>query len=652
MRVRVLTVAGVAVSLVCVGVVAWVLSRPDFAMPWGVTGAAPRLRDVTLPIAWTATGAWLLWVRPRNAVGALVLFAGVCQAVAQAASAYGTYGIGIADPQWPAAQWVAYLGAPLWVPGLLPLVSVLLVIYPDGRLPGPRWRWPTAAATLGIAMLTVAMTNGYHDVAPGPPPATVELTGLPGAVFAGVMAVSFLGGTLVIWVMSVVRLVRSGSPERQQLAWLLFTVIPLFLINLLFVRWPAFAAALPIAIAVGVLRYHLLGMEVVLRRSLVYGLLTATVLGVYLLVTAVAGSQLNGGAAPGIVAAALVAVGLTPLRERLQRQVDRLLYGDRRDPMRAVTRFGDSVAADGEPEDLLPTVLTTVMNAVHSPGAAVRSPDGSLVAGQGSAGDGAVLPLRVSGRDVGTLHVAARRPGEPYTAGDRQLLAALAPQVAVVVRALDLAEALESERDRVVAATRAERDRLRRDLHDGLGPSLFGVSLGVQALGTALAVGDEPTATDLLGRIRAESGTAAGEIRRILDDLRPAALDDADLATAIRRHTDEIIASPPVKVDIASTLAPLTPRVETAAYRIAQEALTNVTRHAAAEHTRLALTTNDDALRMEITDDGRGFDLSRASGVGLTSMRHRAETLGGTLEVTTGETGTSVVAILPLDSRT
>jgi signal transduction histidine kinase len=250
------------------------------------------------------------------------------------------------------------------------------------------------------------------------------------------------------------------------------------------------------------------------------------------------------------------------------------------------------------------------------------------------------------------LHVAARRPGEPYTAGDRQLLAALAPQVAVVVRALDLAEALESERDRVVAATRAERDRLRRDLHDGLGPSLFGVSLGVQALGTALAVGDEPTATDLLGRIRAESGTAAGEIRRILDDLRPAALDDADLAMAIRRHTDEIIASPPVKVDIASTLAPLSPRVETAAYRIAQEALTNVARHAAAEHTRLALTTNDDALRMEITDDGRGFDLSRASGVGLTSMRHRAETLGGTLEVTTGETGTSVVAILPLDSRT
>jgi signal transduction histidine kinase len=652
MRARVLTVAGVAVSVACVGVTAWVLSRPDFARPSGVSATMPRLRDITLPIVWTATGAWLLWVRPRNAVGVLILFVGVCQAVAQAASAYGMYGVGIADPQWPAARWVAYLGAPLWIPGLLPLVSVLLVIYPDGRLPGPRWRWPTAAAVLGIAMLTVAMTGGYHDIAPGPPPVTVELTGLPGAAFVAVMAGSFLGGTLAIWVMSVVRLVRSGSPERQQLAWLLLTVIPLFLVNLLSVRWPAFAAALPIAIAVGVLRYHLLGMEVVLRRSLVYGLLTATVLGVYLVVTTVAGSRLNGGAVPGIVAAALVAVGLAPLRERLQRQVDWVLYGDRRDPMRAVTRVGESVAADGEPEDLLPTVLTTVMNAVHSPGAGVRSPDGSLIARQGSAGEGAVLPLRVSGRAVGTLHVAARRPGEPYTGGDRQLLAALAPQVAVVVRALDLAEALESERDRVVAATRAERDRLRRDLHDGLGPSLFGVSLGVQALGTALAVGDKPTATDLMGRIRAEAGTAAGEVRRILDDLRPAALDDAGLAVAIRRHTDEAAAGVPVEVDIPSTLAPLSPSVEAAAYRIAQEALANVARHADAGHTRLALTTNDDTLRMEIADDGRGFDPTRASGVGLSSMRHRAETLGGTLEVTTGETGTSVVATLPLDTRT
>ena len=484
---------------------------------------------------------------------------------------------------------------------------------------------------------------------------TLPGTGLPDVIFTVVMAVSFLGGTVAIWVMSLVRLVRARSPERQQLAWLWCAVIPLFALAF-FSPWQPVSLvltfALPVAIAVGVFRYHLLGIEVVLRRGLVYAVLTATVIGVYLVVTAIAGSRLNHGALPGVVAAGVVAVGLTPLREKIQRGVDRLVYGDRRDPMRAVTRFGHSVAAAGEPADLLPAVLMTVTSAVRAPGAAVLSPDRRLVAVAGSAAEGVSLPLQVSGRGVGTLlRVAARSPGEPYTDGDRRLLAALAPQVAVVVRALELAEALESERDRVVAATRAERDRLRRDLHDGLGPSLSGVSLGLQALDTALTVGDQPTATDLLTRISAEAGTAVGEVRRILDDLRPAALDDAGLTAAMRRHVDAVAAGVPVELDVAAAMKPVPANVETAAYRIAQEALTNVIRHADAGHARLAMATKNDTLRLEVTDDGHGFNPARAPGVGLPSMRHRAETLGGTFEVTTDDTGTSIVATLPLGAR-
>jgi signal transduction histidine kinase len=152
-------------------------------------------------------------------------------------------------------------------------------------------------------------------------------------------------------------------------------------------------------------------------------------------------------------------------------------------------------------------------------------------------GDGTaeIVPLRVGGRELGRLQVAARSPGEPYTDGDRRLLAALAPQVAVVVRALELAEALEAERDRVVTATRQERQRLRRDLHDGLGPSLSGVSLGLQALQDARTADDQATADQLLARIRAEVTTAVGEVRRILDDLRPAALDATRLPDAWAR---------------------------------------------------------------------------------------------------------------------
>jgi signal transduction histidine kinase len=202
-----------------------------------------------------------------------------------------------------------------------------------------------------------------------------------------------------------------------------------------------------------------------------------------------------------------------------------------------------------------------------------------------------------------------------------------------------------------VAATRAERDRLRRDLHDGLGPSLSGVSLGLQALDTALTVGDERTAADLLGRVRAEAGTAVVEVRRILEDLRPVALDDSGLAAAMRRHADAVAAGVPVELDVAEGLPPLPPSVETAAYRIAQEALTNVARHASASRARLALATIGNALRVEVSDDGHGFSPARAQGVGLASMRHRAETLGGTLEVTSSESGTIVVATLPMETQ-
>jgi len=654
MRARVLPSIAVAVSAASLGVFVWVLTRADYARPARVNGHAADWWGLIAPIAWTATGAVLLWLRPRNRVGALILFVGTCQAISVGASAYGMYGVGIAEPQWPAARWIAFFGAPLFIPGLLPLLSVLPAIYPDGRLPDRRWRLPVASAALGIALLTVAMTGSgaYDDVAPGPPPLHLNPPAAVSAAFAVTMAASFLGGTAWIWVMSLVRLARARSPQRQQLAWLLCAVLPFFLVTLVSAWRPLSAlltTAVPVAIAVGVLRYQLLGITVVLRRGLVYAVLTATVIAAYLGATALAGSQMAHGAAPGIVAAALVAVGLTPLRERVQRRVDRLVYGSRSEPLRAVTRFADSVADTAEPQDLLPTVLSTVTSVVRAPGAAVVAPDGRALASQGDVGEGEQFTLRFGGGEVGVLHVTHRSPGEPYTDGDVRLLSTLAPQVAVVVRALDLAEALETERDRVLAATRAERDRLRRDLHDGLGPSLSGVGLGLQALDTALADRDESTAAELLARVRAEAGTAVIEVRRILDDLQPSALDEARLPVALRRLATSVAAGVPVDVDVADVPA-LPLGVEIAAYRIAQEALTNVARHAAASRAQLSLAAADGTLRVAVSDDGRGFTRD-GEGVGMGSMRHRAEAVNGSLQVTTGGRGTTVVATLPIAAQ-
>jgi signal transduction histidine kinase len=651
MRSRFVAVVGVLVTLLSLGVVAYVLSRPDFTVPAGVNGGPPRWLDLTLPLSWTLTGAVLLWLRPRNAVGALLLVVGSCQALSQAGAAYGMYGVGIAQPHWPAADWIAFLLSPLWIPGLLPLVTILPAIYPDGHLPSRRWRLPVAASVLGIVLLTFAMTGSgaYDDIAPGPAPVTVPHSLPLVLTLAILMPLSFLGGLAAIWIMSVRRLIRSQAPLRQQLAWLLCGVMPFFVVSF-FSHNPALGAVLsltiPVGIAVGITRYQALGIDIVLRRGLVYGVLTAAVIGVYLLVAAIAGARVNSPL-PNVVAAAGVVVGLAPLRERVQRTVDRLIYGQRRDPLRAVAEVGDRLSEPRDPAELLPTVLATVMSAVRAPGASIVTSDGRTLVAIGEAGAGESVSLRVSGRDVGLLHVTSRSIGEPYTDGDRRLLAMLAPQVAVVTQALDLAEALETERDRVLGAAAEERARLTRDLHDGLGPSLAGVRLGLVALESALDAGETQTAGAILARVRQESQTALAEVRRIIDDLRPLALDQVGLVAAIARRIDTMGEVPRIELDVSEPLPPLALGVETAAYRIVQEALTNAARHAQARRATVSLGVSGGMLRLEVCDDGCGIGVAN-KGVGLASMRHRAEALQGNLAIDSDADGTRVVAELPL----
>jgi signal transduction histidine kinase len=345
--------------------------------------------------------------------------------------------------------------------------------------------------------------------------------------------------------------------------------------------------------------------------------------------------------------AALIAIALSPARARLQSAADRFVYGRRRDPVAAVTELGDRMASADE-TDLLPAVLDTVTAALHAPAARVVEPGEPT----GPDAGGVAVPLRVAGRDVGTLHVTEPRPGEPFTAGDLRLLAALAPQVAAVVRALELAGSLERERDRVLTATHAERDRIRRDLHDGLGPSLAGIGLGVQAVQAHAGERADPLTDNLLARVKDEVDAAVGEVRRILAGLRPAPLDDLGFVAAVRRHADALAPSVPVRVT-AGELPPLAPEVETAAYRITQEALTNVARHSGARSAEVGLRARDGRLEVAVIDDGTGFtpgaDVDpRPPGVGLASMRTRAQAVGGELTVTTGPEGTRVVAGLPL----
>ncbi|WP_433291027.1 sensor histidine kinase [Actinoplanes sp. CA-030573] len=680
--------AAAATFSVVVVAVAWrKIVRPSeetwFFAPEPFTGPAFVVACGVLALVWAITGAVLASVRPRNAVGWLVLGVGVSQAAAVCITAYSGYGLLGSSPSWG-----AYFGPALYLPGWLVPPTLLLALYPDGRLPGAWWRWPAGAATVSIVVLMLCIPFPVVDpgaalgwgivprfpdrladvLVPGPrvydltvflstdvgatipalPAQWAQWSRISSWVFTPLLVLSMI----VIWVGTVLRLYRAQFPRRQQLALLICVVMP-FLAASFFVT-AGFANVLmllplllvPIAVAVGVLRYRLFGIETVLRRGLVYGMYTSAVVAAYLGVTAAAGAvvgaALDSRPLPGVIAAAAVAVALAPARDRLQRAADRLLYGQRGDPIQALTALGERVAGTGQ-GDPLDAALTSVMAAVHAPGASLIGVDGRRLAGVGAEDDAAPttnLPLRFGGTALGEVRVLPRRPGERYTASDVRLLAVLALQVALVVRAYQLTEQLEAERDRVVTAAEAERDRLRADMHDGLGPSLSGIGLGLEALA-------DTDHSPLLRRIQDEVAVALAEVRRILDDLRPAALDTMTLAEAIRRHAATMSSKVPVSLNTC-VLPSLPADVENAAYRITTEALTNVARHAGARHVRVSVGVPHGALRIVVADDGHGTR-SAVAGIGLTSMRRRAESLGGRLEISSGSTGTTITATLPLE---
>ncbi|HUR13989.1 MAG TPA: histidine kinase [Mycobacteriales bacterium] len=635
-------VAAVTLTLVGVALQQGVAGRPGLAHP-----EVTSREDVAVllyGLAMAASGLLVTWYRPRNSVGWWLFAAALLEVLCDSLQAYGARAL-VLDPRLPLGEAALSVGAPLWVPAVAIPVTCLLLRYPTGDLTG-RWaRRVDRGVLIGMVLLWVGYAGSVSSV-------TDEVKGheppvlLPEPVSGALMlpaGLLILGGVLFTLVHTVVRTLRATYPERQQLA-LLVAIGPVAAF-LLLTPWEwtqKLFFGIPFAVVIGVFRYKLLGIEVVVRRTLLYGLLTGMVLLVFVAITASLSNVLPSGAFPEVVAAGLVAVGVVPLRDRLQRGVDRFVYGDRGDPLAALRRLGSPLGLTAD-EALLPEVLTAITASVRVPGAEILG-EGGTRASVGLVGDATVdVPLVMGGSTVGVLRLAARAGETQLPAPDRRLVEALAPLVAAVLHAVELAAALQVEQERVVAATETERARLRQELHDGLGPSLTGIGLGLEALESRVG------ASDLVDRLRAETATSLEEVRRIIDGLRPGALESADLLSLLRIRAQHLSATTPVRVSVVAPeqLPVLPPEVEGAALRIAEEALTNVVKHAGAT-TCAVIVSLDEALRLEIRDDGRGYDGPRVGGVGVASMRTRAERLGGTCSVSATASGTAVIVELPL----
>ena len=412
----------------------------------------------------------------------------------------------------------------------------------------------------------------------------------------------------------------------------------------------------PIFTYIAIVRHHLYDIDVVINRTLVYGALSACVVGIYVLAVVALGAlfQARGNLAVSLLATGLVAVLFQPLRSRLQRSVNRLMYGERDDPYAVVSRLGRRLEATLAPEVVLPTLVETIAQALKLPYAAIILNEGEGVrtaATYGSPrGEPETLPLVYQREEIGRLVLSPRAPGERFSDADRSLLEDLARQAEVAVHAVTLTSDLQHSRERLVTTREEERRRLRRDLHDGLGAQLAG--LNVQAGALRRLIPRDPDAADkLVVELRDELRSAIAEIRRLVYDLRPPALDDMGLVEALRRLAERYGSEDgqlSVLVEAPEDLPDLPAAVEVAVYRITQEALTNVARHARARSCVVRLAVNEE-LELEIVDDGVGIPAERSAGVGLSSMRERASELGGSCVVErASDGGTRVLVRLPL----
>jgi signal transduction histidine kinase len=413
-----------------------------------------------------------------------------------------------------------------------------------------------------------------------------------------------------------------------------------------------------VAASIAVLHYRLYDIDLVVNRTLVYGALSLLVVGMYILIVGSVGAvfQARGSLLISLAATGVIAVLFQPMRERLQRDVNRLLYGDRDQPYEVLSLLGRRLEGPGVPEAMLASIVRTIAQALKLPYVAIAFSNGDARKVVSEFGDptGAEfeLPLAYKGGRVGLLICGPRGPSELFTDAEQKLLQDIAVQAAVAVHALKLSAALQRSRERLVMAREEERRRLRRDLHDGLGPHLASLGLKLDAAHNLLR--DDPQAAGaLLLQLRRQVKEAVGDVRRLTDNLRPPVLDELGLLLALRTTTGGQFLKKGLRIDIEGPdeIPPLPAAVEVAVYRIVQEAVTNVARHANATSCSVRLRVGE-SLELEILDDGIGLPESIVSGIGLESMRERTAELGGRFRIEPlPERGTKVMAWIPLVAR-
>ena len=621
---------------------------------------------VLLWVVLLAVGSAVFWAR-SGAVTARAFL--VATALLPAAVTSAPWGIGVIDlagSRGTVPQLVGETLAALGLAALLVSVATLVDAVGGGdRVTGPR-RWAAPAVCLvpfvGYAVwLTFALGDAGSVTARRQVLATVAVPALWASVPALLLLAALAHGRAaqrddLLATRLVVLGVGAGAG-----GWFLLGQVPVWLTGDQLVPWSVLAVlAVGVALAccaAAAARYRLGEIEPTVRRGLVQASVLVVVAAAFVAMVRAADAAVDVSVG-SMLAGGLAALLLLPVAVAVQRALRRLVYGDRDFPHRVVSELRrlDPVTA---PEDTLREMLELLARRLHLSFAAVDvvgTPTSEALSASIGApyGTPATVDLVVGGTTLGQLRVEVDAGHDPLGAGDRRLLEDVGTQVGALVQAVAANRELQRSRQRLVAAREEERRRLRRDLHDGLGPSLATLAMRLETAAD-LVREDPDEAAELVARLSDQAREEITEVRRLVEGLRPPALDQLGLVTALRqRAADDSGGRGPVRVpwtvEAPDDLEPLPAAVEVAAYRIVVEAVNNVQRHSSAERCTVRLAREDDVVVVTVEDTGAGLAPDRGAGVGLSSMRERAEELGGSFEVeTSAGDGTTVRARLPLD---
>jgi signal transduction histidine kinase len=666
------------VFTVLLTVVFSLVTLPPPAVPEEGGGSLAFLA-VVLPFP--VAGLFILARQPRNHVGWILLAIGY--AWVQPLSSIGEFAMSRSIPG--GAELTALAGG-TWAPPIVLMGTVLLLRFPNGELLSPRWRWVErmALVVMVVILLTIALSPGdfafigYPDVQNPLAFAPIVRGLLPVALLCLPVAIVLSAISLVI------RFRRSRGIERLQMKWLTTAaavVALLYLIGMVASMGTIWEEAsesawmevlnnlsflsfllIPVAIAIAVLRYRLYEIDVVINKAIVYGALAAFVTASYVGIVVGIGYAIGSerSVTLSIAATILVAVAFQPIRERVQRFANRLVYGKRATPYEVLAGFAEQVAGTFATDEIATAIARLLVEGTGADRAEIWLRTGdepqleAMWPDEERAGAAAipenddltrVAPVVHRGETLADL-VLRKEASDPIGPADEKLLEDVAGQAGLVLRNVHLIEDLRASRQRLVAARDTERRKLERNIHDGAQQRLVALAvLYNMAAGIAKPLGEEHQAA--IAELGQQTQAALETLRDLARGIYPAVLSDGGLIPALRSQAR----TSPMPLEIeAESIGRYGQEVEAAVYFCCLEALQNVAKYAGATRAVVRLSEVDGEVRFEVVDDGAGFDAATVElGSGTRNMQDRLAAFGGSLEVRSAPgAGTTVIGRVPV----